>query len=110
PLTNAFVGEFMMFTGVFRSNVTHYNFVFAVGALITVILSAVYTLNMLQKLLFGPTVALTEKASDIRLNEKWILGALAAIILCTGVYPAPVLEITASTVDRILSMMMTSHP
>ena len=36
-----------MFAGVFNSDVTEYNKIFTVAAGITIILSAVYTLNML---------------------------------------------------------------
>ena len=44
PLTNAFVGEFLLFTGVYGSVVTKYNVVFTVVAGLSIILSAVYTL------------------------------------------------------------------
>jgi NADH-quinone oxidoreductase subunit M len=110
PLTNAFVGEFLMFAGVFNSNVSEYNEVFMVTAGITVILSAVYTLNMLQKVLFGNTSALTENGRDIRINEKLMLGLLVVIIVAAGVYPKPMLDVTQSTVDMILSKMITKHP
>jgi NADH-quinone oxidoreductase subunit M len=110
PLTNAFVGEFLMFTGVFNSAVTKFNVVFAVAAGITVILSAVYTLNMLQKVLFGDTSPWTAGARDIKLNEKVVLIVLVVLILAVGVYPKPMLELTQSTVDTILSRMITKHP
>lgn len=110
PLTNAFVGEFLMFSGVYNSNVSLYNKVFMVAAGVTIILSAVYTLNMLQKVLFGNTSALTEAGRDIRFNEKFILSLLVVMIIVIGVYPKPMLDITASTVDTILSRMFTKHP
>ena len=50
PLTNAFVGEFLMFNGLFR-----YNIWMAAAAGVSVILAAVYTLNMVQKVLYGTT-------------------------------------------------------
>ncbi len=40
PLTNAFVGEFLIFTGVYNSNVSKFNIVFTVAAAFTIILSA----------------------------------------------------------------------
>lgn len=110
PLTNAFVGEFLMFAGVFNSDVTEYSRVFTVAAAITIILSAVYTLNMLQKVLFGNTSAVTSAATDIRFNEKLILGVLVVVILVFGIYPKPMLEVTQSTVDLILSKMINKHP
>lgn len=110
PLTNAFVGEFLMFTGVFTSNVSKFNIVFTVAAAFTIILSAVYTLNMLQKVLFGETSAVTANGIDIKFNEKLVLGILVVLILVFGVYPKPMLELTQTTVDTILSRMITKHP
>ncbi len=44
PLTNAFVGEFLMFNGLFQMNAWY-----AAAAGISIILAAVYTLKMIQK-------------------------------------------------------------
>ena len=102
PLTNAFVGEFMMFTGIFGSTVTKYNIVFAVLAGLSVILGAVYTLNMIQKVFYGNTSALTTTARDIFINEKLVLGMIVIMILVLGVYPQPLLNVTNGFVDSIL--------
>lgn len=110
PLTNAFVGEFLMFTGVFNSTVTTFNVPLAAVAGLSIILSAVYTLNMLQKVLFGETKKLTAAAKDIRVNEKLALIALVAMIVVIGVYPKPMLDLTQSTVNTILSRMILKHP
>ncbi len=53
PLTNAFIGEFLMFSGVYSSKATSYNVVFTVFAAVTIILSAVYMLNMVQRVFYG---------------------------------------------------------
>ena len=105
PLTNAFVGEFLLYSGVFSSTATQYSVVFTCVAALSIILSAVYTLNMIGKVFFGNTNALTEKGVDIKLNEKVVLAAIVVIILFVGVYPKPVLELTKSTTDFILTQM-----
>jgi NADH-quinone oxidoreductase subunit M len=105
PLTNAFIGEFLLFSGVFSSTATSYNVVFTVVAGLSIILSAVYTLNMIQRVFFGDTNALTEKGKDIRLNEKWVLVAIVVLILVVGIYPKPVLDLTKDTVETILTKM-----
>jgi NADH-quinone oxidoreductase subunit M len=105
PLTNAFVGEFLMFTGVFNSTATTYNVVFTVVAALTIILSAVYTLNMIQKVFFGNTNALTAKGGDLGTNEKFALAAIVVLILAIGVYPHPVLNLTRETVELVIRNM-----
>lgn len=110
PLTNAFIGEFLMFAGIFSSGATQYNIVFAATAGISIILSAIYTLNMIQKIFFGNTSSLTADARDILFNEKLVLGVIVIGIIVIGVYPKPILEITQGAVDSILSRMITKQP
>jgi len=38
------------------------------------------------------------------------LAVLVLMILAIGVYPKPMLELTQSTVDMILSKMINKHP
>lgn len=103
PLTNAFIGEFMMFTGVFGSTASKHAELFTVVAGISIILSAVYTLNMIQRVFYGNTNNLTSTGKDIYLNEKLALSVIVVLILLFGVYPKPMLELTNSTVDLIMS-------
>jgi len=105
PLTNAFIGEFMMFNGIYASAATKYNVVFTVTAAITVILSAIYMLNMIQKVFYGNANALTANAKDISLNEKIVLGIIVIAILVVGIFPQPVFELTKNTVEIILAKM-----
>ncbi|MES2371836.1 MAG: NADH-quinone oxidoreductase subunit M [Bacteroidota bacterium] len=97
PLTNAFVGEFLMFNGLFR-----YNIWMAAAAGVSVILAAVYTLNMVQKVLYGNTVERTANATEISGNVKWILVVLVIIVIALGVYPQPMIDMTKDTVHAIL--------
>lgn len=110
PLTNAFVGEFLMFTGIFTSNVSRFNYILtAVGGL-SIILSAVYTFNMIQKVFFGNTNTLTADATDIKFNEKLVLALLVVLIILIGVFPKPMIDMTHGTVDAIFSKMINKHP
>ena len=102
PLTNSFVGEFMMFNGIFNSDVTKYNMVFTAVALISIILSAVYTLGMIQKIFYGATNKVTATTQDIYLNERLALGVIVLIIMVFGVYPQPLLNVTEGFVNGFL--------
>lgn len=110
PLTNGFIGEFLLFTGIFTSEASKYNIVFTVLAGLGIILSAIYTLNMLQKVLFGNTNNITEKLSDISLGEKISLGIMVVLIIVLGVYPQPFLEYSQKAVDELMSIMILKRP
>ena len=105
PLTNAFVGELLLYSGIFSSTATQYNVVYTVVAGLSIILGAVYTLNMIQRVFFGNTNTLTAKGVDIKMNEKLALVAIVALILVFGVYPKPMLDLTKETAEMILSKM-----
>jgi NADH-quinone oxidoreductase subunit M len=110
PLTNGFIGEFLMFNGIWSSNTSNaHRILFTVFSLISIILSAVYTLNMIKKIFFGNTNILTEAAHDIYLNEKVILSALAIVIIVLGVYPQPLLDIGNGFVDGLTRLVNVAN-
>jgi NADH-quinone oxidoreductase subunit M len=96
PLTNGFVGEFLMFSGLFQYNV----WVMAVAGL-GVILAAVYTLNMLQKVIFGQSNTLTATTTDLQNTELVALSLIVIVILFLGFYPKPMLELVSGTTTLV---------
>ncbi len=88
PLTNAFVGEFLMFNALFQ-----YNVVIAAVAGVSIILAAVYTLNMVQKVFYGNTVNATKNALEVSSNVQAMLVVLVLVIIIFGVYPQPLLDL-----------------
>jgi NADH-quinone oxidoreductase subunit M len=102
PLTNAFIGEFMMFNGIFSSKITHYNVVFTVLAAISIILAAIYILNMIRKVFYGISNAVTTAAQDITWNQKLVLSVIVILIIWLGVYPDSILNLTHDVTDTIL--------
>ncbi|MEO5685674.1 MAG: NADH-quinone oxidoreductase subunit M [Chitinophagaceae bacterium] len=108
PLTNGFVGEFMMFNGVFSSGVTKYGVLDTTVAGICIILSAVYTLNMIKKIFYGNSNTLTQSGTPTSVPVLVSLSVIVVLIFITGVYPKPMLQLTNDTVDAILKYMKTS--
>lgn len=109
PLTNAFVGEFMMFNGIWSSGATRYNILFTALAALSIILAAVYTLTMIQRVFYGNASERTGTARDLHTNERLALGLLIAMILFFGVYPQPLLNLTEGFVDGLLSQINVSQ-
>jgi NADH-quinone oxidoreductase subunit M len=99
PLTNAFIGEFLMFNGLFR-----YNIWIAAVACISIILAAVYTLGMVQKIFYGNTVTTTENVQESSFNVNIVLVVLVIVILVFGIYPQPMIDLTKDTVDRLATI------
>ena len=97
PLTNAFVGEFMMFNGLFKFNIWY-----AAIAGISIILAAVYTLNMVKNVFYGDTNSLTVSVKEITLNEKIILVVIVVAIFLVGVFPQPIFDLTKGAVTLII--------
>lgn len=98
PLTNAFVGEFLMFNGLFE-----YNIYLTAVAGISIILAAVYTLNMVQKLFYGVTNAVTENTNEVGGNVQLMLVVVSIVILVFGVFPQPMIDLTKDTVNAVFS-------
>jgi NADH-quinone oxidoreductase subunit M len=98
PLTNAFIGEFAMFSGLYQ-----YNAWFAFFAAISIILSAVYTLNMVQKVFYGEDNILTKVVSLVTGKQKVVLTIIVILIFALGVYPKPVFDLAKETVTVVVS-------
>jgi NADH-quinone oxidoreductase subunit M len=98
PGTSGFVGEFMALIGTFRANIP-----VATLATLGVILSACYALWLYRKVIFG----VLEKPAlmglrDIGAREILILAPLVALTILFGIYPKPVLDMSAASVAQLL--------
>ncbi len=98
PLSNSFVSEFLMLNGLFQ-----FNKWFAAFACLGVVFSAIYMLTMVQKTFYGKSNAIAEKAKSLSVGQNIVLLVLVISILILGIYPAPVIHLTQSTVTDILS-------
>ncbi len=99
PLTNGFVGEFLILLGAFKTNMW-YGALAATG----VILSAAYMLWMFQRVIFGKvTNPENEKLLDINWREKVILIPLIVLIFWIGIYPKPFFDRIEPAAQRALT-------
>jgi NADH-quinone oxidoreductase subunit M len=98
PGTTGFIGEFLTMLGTFRVN----NWVATLAAIGT-ILSAAYALWLYRKIIFGKL----EKPSlfnikDLGWREVVILAPLVILTVVFGVYPKPVLDMSATSVTQLI--------
>ena len=92
PLTNGFIGEFMLFTGIFQS-ASQYHIVFMAVAGLGIILGAVYTLSMVQKVAYGENNSGVAAVAKMNGAELTAIIVLLAFIIGLGVFPQPLLDL-----------------
>ncbi|MGL6129332.1 complex I subunit 4 family protein, partial [Chryseobacterium artocarpi] len=86
PLTNGFIGEFILLKSVYDFNGTA-----AVIAGLTIILAAVYLLRFYGKAMFGEGNAeVLSTAKDLSGVEFSVLASLAVFVILLGIFPQPV--------------------
>ncbi|PZQ18029.1 MAG: NADH-quinone oxidoreductase subunit M [Ancylobacter novellus] len=99
PGTSGFVGEFLTLMGAFEAN-TWVAFFATTG----VILSAAYALWLYRRVIFGDlTKPSLEGIADLNRREIALLAPLVILTVLFGVWPAPILDMSAASVDGILS-------
>jgi NADH-quinone oxidoreductase subunit M len=96
PLTNAFVGEFLMFNSLFQFKPW-----IAAAAGVSVVLAAIYTLNMVQKCAYGEVSEKMSKMQAPNMPAQFVLIVLLVVVIISGVYPAPLFDLTADTLQQL---------
>ncbi len=99
PGTSGFVGEILTMTGVYQAS-TWTALVAATG----VIFSAVYALSLYRRVIFGEmTNPALAQIGDLDWREVAIFAPLIASTLVLGVQPSLVFNLTATSVDQLVS-------
>lgn len=96
PLTNGFVGEFLLINGVFQ-----FSAIMAAFAGLTIILGAVYMLRSYQGIMLGeknPNITFGSLAE----SDKVVLIIICAVIIGFGVYPKPLNDLAEPAVKTLL--------
>lgn len=114
PLTNGFVGEFLVFNGAFTSGFA-WGRMAACLATLGVLLAAAYMLWMTKRIFWGaentdPDGGTAKLGDDLSFREIAVLVPLAALILWIGVHPRPFLAPSERPVARLLSDAQAPAP
>jgi NADH-quinone oxidoreductase subunit M len=99
PGTSGFVGEFLTLLGAFRANTW-----VALFATTGVILSAAYALWLYRRVIWGALEKESlKKLLDLSPREQLILYPMIVLTIFFGVYPAPVFDATAASVELLVN-------
>jgi NADH-quinone oxidoreductase subunit M len=98
PLTNGFVGEFLLLAGVYE-----YNAWMGAVAGVTIILAAVYLLRMFQRVMLGPDSSFTATFTDLTGAELAVLVPLIVLVFWIGLFPNMFLHLSEGSVMNILN-------
>ncbi len=100
PLTNGFIGEFLLLLGIFEAN----GWLAAIAGL-TIIFSAVYMLWMYQRTMLGKPVDVTQKISDINFSEAIPLIPLVIMVVWIGIFPNFFLHLAEPAIREIINLI-----
>jgi NADH-quinone oxidoreductase subunit M len=99
PGTSGFIGEFLTLVGAFRANTW-----VAFWATSGVILSAAYALYLYRRMIFGPLEKPSLRSiTDMNYRELLVFTPLVLLVIFFGFYPAPLLDVTAVSVKKLVS-------
>jgi len=98
PGTSGFVGEFLALLAAFKTNTW-----VAFLATTSVILSASYMLYLYRRVIFGALEKASLKAiTDMTPREVIVLAPLVILTILFGFYPAPILDVTSTSVKALV--------
>lgn len=98
PLTNGFVGEFLLINGIYQ-----YGPWIAAFAGLTVILGAVYMLRSYQAIMLGERRDSAIAFGSLASSDKWVLYIICFTIIAFGVYPKPLNDLAEEGTKAILT-------
>lgn len=102
PMTNGFVGEFLILLGAFEAQP-----VFAVFAVSGVILGAAYMLWMFKRVFFGEPGELVRDEKhplhDLNAREIAVLSPLVVMVFWMGLFPNHFLDWSKASIDHLVS-------
>ncbi len=100
PGLSAFIGEFLIFKGAF--GLTKWAPALStIGLLIT----AVFILGVIQKLLTGPMNKKWDSMPDLQAREKWVVYPAIALILIFGIFPQLLIHVINPTTLQFLAAL-----
>lgn len=98
PLTNGFVGEFLLLKSLYSLHLWY-----VVFAGLTLIFGAVYMLRLFQKTMLGPVNPSYAAVKDVSGVELLVLVIISILILVIGIKPNILLHLSEASVTQLLN-------
>ncbi len=106
PGFSGFVAEFPVFMGVWRSQPP----IYAIIAVIGIVLTVAYILRVVGKVFFGDVPAEMEVVGDVSVLDKVTIGMLALFMVGLGLFPILMSPMVQSGVEHIIALVGEVHP
>ena len=100
PLTNGFIGEFLLLLGIFETNI----WIAAIAGL-TIIFSAVYMLRMYQRTMLGKPGEASLGIRDISFTEAIPLIPIVVMVVWIGIFPNFFLNLAEPAIRDIMNLI-----
>jgi NADH-quinone oxidoreductase subunit M len=104
PGTSGFVGEFMVILAAFQTNPW-----FALGAAVTLVVGAAYTLWLIKRVVFGevanPNVS---QLTDMNWREGVVLVGFALAVLLVGLWPYPLIKLMDAPIAQLVNQLVVT--
>ena len=104
PSLSGFWGEMFTFLGSYKGGYDGAKWI-TLFSLVGLVLTAVYYLRAVQKVLLGKLNPACEGFSDVNKTELWAMLPLLVPTILFGVWPGPLIDIFAPFVDGILAVI-----
>jgi NADH-quinone oxidoreductase subunit M len=98
PGLGNFIAEFLILAGAYKVSAT-----ITIVASISVVLSAVYMLRVIQKLFVGKLNSPAE-IKDISLREKFVMAILMVVLIILGLFPQKIFNRSEPAMNKILQL------
>lgn len=104
PGLGNFIAEFLTLVGAWQ--VSHKLTILAAIGLIG---ATAYSLRIMQRVFYGPSVKTEHPLHDLSMREKIILIPLVVVIIVLGLYPVPILHTAHVTITNVLNNTIVSE-
>jgi NADH-quinone oxidoreductase subunit M len=105
PGLSGFISEALAFLGAFSVSSMR---IITIVSTLGIVLTAAYMLWTLQRMFFGNLPEKWSGLTDLTAREYFMLVPLAIVVIFLGVYPSPVLNMMATSVNQLVDFVSKS--